>query len=424
MLDLFAFDWLAAVVLLPLLGAAVTFVVPRVAPSTGLAAVSLNAIVVGFVAVATVSGGPLAVKLGGWGAPLGIELRADGLSVVMLVMTALVGLFVSLSALDAFKTSKKGTEAKRMRRYFWPLWLLLLSGLNGAFVTADIFNLYVMIEVIALAAVGLTVLSGRLDAYRAGLDYMLASMLGALLFLMGIGLVYLQAGRLDLGGLSEQVGEPALVVAFALMLIGLAFKTALFPLHFWLPRAHAAATAPASALLSGLVLKASLYIILRLWIDVFSPSEAIGMLLGAMGAGAIVWGSVQALRAKRLKLLVAWSTVAQIGLMCVAFALAGSTGAASAWPGIVLLIVAHALAKAAMFLAAGRIADEVGHDRIRELDRAPVRPKGGPPVRAPSRQGFGMRVLARSVEARGPLCSTLLTTSAPTSAFVHRQIRG
>ncbi|MFN3687388.1 complex I subunit 5 family protein [Salinarimonas sp.] len=372
--DLFALDWLALAVFVPLVGAVATVLAPRRAPALGLASVAATAACVWLLALRVVAEGPVVVQLGGWGAPLGLDLRADGLGIVMLAMTALVGLFVSLGALDTFGAHRPGAENERMRRYFWPLWLLLLAGLNGAYVSTDVFNLYVMIEVIALAAIGLTVLSGKLEAMRAGFEYMVASMLGALAFLMGVGFVYLEAGRLDFAGVAQHAGEPAMIAAFALMLVGLALKTALFPLHFWLPRAHANATAPASALLSGLVLKGSLYILLRFWIEIFQPSDLIGLIVGLMGTGAIVWGSVQALRAQRLKLLVAWSTVAQIGLMCVAFALADTIGAQAAWQGAVLLVVAHAVAKAAMFLAAGRIAEEVGHDRIAELDRTPVRP--------------------------------------------------
>ncbi|MGY6646921.1 MAG: complex I subunit 5 family protein [Salinarimonas sp.] len=374
MTEVISLDWLALTVFVPLLGAVASFLLPRSAPQIGLASLVVTALCVSMLAAQVIANGPVIVSLGGWGAPLGLDLRADGLGVVMLGMTMLVGLFVSLGALDSFSIRSEGDENARMRRYFWPLWLLLLSGLNGAYVSTDIFNLYVMIEVIALAAIGLTVLTGRLEAMRAGLEYMFASMLGALLFLMAVGLAYLQAGRLDFAGLAAHAGEPAMMLAFALMLVGLALKTALFPLHFWLPRAHASASAPASALLSGLVLKASLYILLRFWVEVFGPGSLIGLTVGLMGTGAVIWGSVQALRTQRLKLLVAWSTVAQIGLICVAFALAGTIGAQTAWQGAVLLMVAHAVAKAAMFLAAGRIAQETGHDRIADLDRTHLRP--------------------------------------------------
>jgi multicomponent Na+:H+ antiporter subunit D len=191
---------------------------------------------------------------------------------------------------------------------------------------------------------------------------------------MGVGFVYLHLGRLDFAGLEGAAISGALIASVALMFVGLALKTALFPLHFWLPAAHANATAPASALLSGLVVKAALYIVLRLAQYMPFPSETMLTLVGLMGAGAVIWGGIQALRAERLKLLVAWSTVAQIGLIFVAFARAGEISLSESWKAATLLILAHGVAKAAMFLAAGRIKDEIGHDLIRDLDRAPIRP--------------------------------------------------
>lgn len=373
MIDL-APDWTILAVLVPLFGAIAAFLLPRQAAGLGVAAVGLTGFAVTMLGLELWRGATPGVALGGWGAPLGIDLRADGLSVLMLGMTAGIGLFVSLGALDTFGPARDAAQGDRPRRYFWPLWLLLLTGMNGVYLSTDMFNLYVMIEVIALAAVGLTVLSGRVEALRAGLDYMYASMLGALLFLTGVGFVYLQLGRLDFAGLEGAAMSPALVAALALMVVGLALKAALFPLHFWLPAAHANASAPASALLSGLVVKAALYILLRMAQHVPLPDDAGTALIGFMGAGAIVWGSIQALRAERLKLLVAWSTVAQIGLIFVAFAGAGEAGLADAGAAAAILILAHGVAKAAMFLAAGRIRDEVGHDRIRDLDRSPVRP--------------------------------------------------
>ncbi|MGL4413145.1 complex I subunit 5 family protein [Roseinatronobacter monicus] len=357
-------------IFLPLFGAIVAFLMPRMAALIGLGTLAMTTGAVIWLAHEVLVTGAVVLPLGGWGAPLGIDLRADGLSVAMLTLTSAVGFLVSIAALD----SLKGADQVRQRQYFWPLWLLLLTGMNGVYLSTDIFNLYVMIEVIALAAVGLTVLSGSRAALQAGLEYMYASILGALWFRMGVGFVYLQLGRLDFAGLSGAAPTGALVAALALIFVGLALKTALFPLHFWLPAAHANATAPASALLSGLVVKAALYIVLRLAQYMPFPSENLLTLVGLMGAGAVIWGGVQALRAERLKLLVAWSTVAQIGLIFVAFARAGELGLTESWKAAALLILAHGIAKAAMFLAAGRIKDEIGHDVIRDLDRTPIRP--------------------------------------------------
>lgn len=367
-------DWLALVLLVPLVGGVLATIAPRWATPVGLSSVLLTAACVAMLAAGLIAGDAGMVAVGGIAAPLGLELRIDGLSVVMLAMAAIVVLVGSLGALEAFGAHRVGRDGERMRRFFWPLILFLLVGLNGIYVSTDLFSLYVLIELVGLASVGLTLLNGRLEAMRAGFDYLTTSMLGTLFFLMGVAFVYLEAGRLDFAGVAAHAGEPAMVAAFALMLTGLALKAAIFPASFWLPHTHAQASAPVSALLSALVHKASLYILMRLWLEIFEPSDMAGLLLGLMGTGAIVWGSLNALRAKRLKLLVAWSTVSQIGLMCVVFALADTIGAQTAWKGAVLLIAAHAMAKAAMFLAVGRIADEVGHDRIAELDRSAVRP--------------------------------------------------
>lgn len=353
--------------LAPLLAALAAFAAPRAAVGLGLAAGAVTLAAVAALAAQVAAEGPVTRPLGGWGAPLGVDLHADGLSALMLAITAAVALSVAISA------ARTGTAGGGAR--FAPLWLLLLAGLNALFLSADVFNLYVALEITALAAVGLAVAGGGRTSVEAGLRYLMASLLGSLLFLFGVGLLYAAHGRLDLAGLTEAVGPSALATAaLAALLIGLGLKSALFPLHFWLPAAHANASAPASALLSALVLKGSLYVAARLFAEVFEPAAAVGPLIGAMGAAAVLVGSVRALRAERLKLLVAWSSVAQIGLIAVAFALAGTAGAALGWQAAVLLILGHALAKAAMFLAAGRIARAAGHDRLADLDRAALRP--------------------------------------------------
>ena len=154
------------------------------------------------------------------------------------------------------------------------------------------------------------------------------------------------------------------------MTAGLLAKTALFPLHLWLPPAHAGAPAPASAVLSALVVKGSFFLIVRLWFDVMPGllSHAAAQVLAALGAAAIVFGSVLALRQARLKMLIAYSTVAQLGYLFLMFPLAGPGAARlSAWTGGLLQAISHACAKAAMFMAAGLIAQALGHDRIAGL---------------------------------------------------------
>jgi len=188
-------------------------------------------------------------------------------------------------------------------------------------------------------------------------------------------LLYGGYGTLDIALLAGRIHpEPIAWAAAALMTVGLLAKTALFPLHIWLPPAHAGAPAAASAVLSALVVKGSWFLVVRLWFDVMPGVVTIpaAQLLAGLGAAAIVVGSIVALRQERLKLLVAYSTIAQIGYLFLMFPLAfDASGTAlvhgAALTGGLLQAVSHATAKAGMFMAAGLIYAALGHDRIADL---------------------------------------------------------
>ncbi len=357
-----AIPWGPLLILLPLAGGIFCFLLPRSAKLLGLLTLILVLLAVTALGAELMLHGVYHQAVGGWGAPLGIDLRADGLSVLMLGMTALVGCGVSVYGTAYFSSQQA--------QHFWPLWLLLLGALNALFLSGDLFNLYVTLEMIGLAAVALTALQGGRSALVGAMRYLLATLLGSLAYLMGVVLLYHGYGTVDLALLAERVApSPVSWAALGLMSAGLLLKTALFPLHFWLPPAHASAPAPVSALLSALVVKASFYILLRLWLEIFSSmSGAVAQLLGMLGVGAIVWGSLQALQQTRVKLVVAYSTVAQIGYLFLAFPLAAGMGG-TAWVAVAYLAFSHALAKAAMFLAAGNFMQFGGHDRIAGLDR-------------------------------------------------------
>lgn len=317
--------------------------------------------------------GPGRHLLGGWGEPLGIELWADGLSVVMLAVTALVGTAVSLYATAYFgDLSDLGVQASpagRGARFFAPLWLLLWAALNGIYLSADLFNLYVAVEIMSLSAAAIVTLAVTPKATVAGLRYLLVSLVGSMLFLLGIALVYIETGTLSLAALAALAPSgPMAATALACMTAGMAAKTALFPFHAWLPPAHAAAPAPGSALLSGLVVKGSFVILVRLWIHVYGGGAISGMpVLGLLGGAAILWGSILALRQTSLKRLIGYSTVAQLGTLFVMFPLvlpASGVWSLDAWHGGITHALAHALAKAAMFLAAGSMTYAVARDAI------------------------------------------------------------
>ncbi len=361
---------------LPVAGALLAFVaggrrVERIALGTmplGLA------IAVAIAVAMPQTGGPLVYLLGGWSPPLGVALRADGLSAVMLVITAVVICAIGVFALADFHTPAGSVES-RAPFAFWILLLGVWSGLNTVFLSGDVFTLYVALELLTFAAVPLVCLDGRAETLQAALRYLLFALLGSVLYLAGAVLLYGAYGTLDIVLLSQRVhAEPATLIAAALMTVGLLAKTALVPLHLWLPPAHAGAPAAASAVLSALVVKGSFFIVVRLWFDIMPglPGDAAAQLLSALGAAAIVLGNVVALRQRRLKLLIAYSTLAQIGYLFLMFALAFDPGAArlvrgGALAGGMLQAISHATAKAAMFMAAGLIYAAVGHDRIAGL---------------------------------------------------------
>jgi multicomponent Na+:H+ antiporter subunit D len=315
--------------------------------------------------------GELEYLLGDWSPPLGIALRADGPAVAMMLAVAFVVGGIALYARADFDTPLGSSESRAAFTY-WLLLLAVWGSLNLVFVSGDLFTLYVALELLTFAGVPLVCLAGSGETLRAALRYLLFALCGSVLYLLGAVLLYGGYGTLDMRLMADVVeAEPIAWTSLALMTVGLLAKTALFPLHIWLPPAHGGAPAAASAVLSALVIKGSWFLVLRLWCDVFpgvAGTSAV-QLLGGLGAAAIVVGSVVALRQQRLKLLVAYSTVAQIGYLFLMFPMALT--AAGVYDGAVaagvLQAISHATAKAGMFMAAGLVYAALGHDRIDDL---------------------------------------------------------
>ena len=303
--------------------------------------------------------------VGNWDLPLGILLRADGVSRLMVMATALVIGAIGLHALvDPPGRMDDGAAASET---FWPLLYLMWAGANAGFLTTDLFNLYVTLEMVSLAAVALT----AMGSLQAALRYFMIAMLGSLAYLLGVAVLMANYNTVDVSLLAAAARpDLATQVAIGLMTAGLLIKVALFPMHGWLPPAHAAAPAPASALLSAIAVKLGFVILVRLWFEAFPAVTGPGALnvMGGLGAAAVLYGSVQAMRQVRLKALVAYSTVAQVGYLFLAFPLvAGSVDASWAWAGMLQHAVSHMFAKAAMFLAAGLMLKAVAGGRLSDL---------------------------------------------------------
>lgn len=357
---------LSLLIFVPLLGALLAVALPRQGRLIGLVSVAVMAGSAAWLLPAVWQSGAATQLLGGWQTGLGIRLQANPLSLLFVCLTALVAIAVSIYATGYFR----GPGETR----FWPLWLLLLTALNGLFLSGDLFNLYVILELLGLSAVALAALGGTREAIAAAQRYLLIGLLGSMGYLAGVALLYTAFGTLDAALIAARVGiDPVSETALLLMTAGLLLKTAVFPFHFWLPGAHASAPAPVSAALSALVVKAGFFLVLKLWTDIFPnailPQSA--MLLGILGAGGVLWGSWQALRAQRLKLMAAYSTVAQLGYLFVGIALLISTPPGAPrdvlFGALILMALAHGLAKSGLFLACGVIQQQAGHDRIADL---------------------------------------------------------
>lgn len=315
---------------------------------------------------------PAELVLGGFAPPLGIRLRADGMAAAFLLMAALSGGAAALFALSWY-----GDGAERREPYaFWPLFHSANAAVLAMFLLDDLFSLYVALELVTVAGVGLVLLSGTPAALGAATRYLLFALGGSLAYLVGTALVFAAHGTLDIGLLKGALGPtPGMVVAAAAITLGLLVKSALVPFHVWLPPAHSAAPAPASAILSALVVKGSAYLLLRLWFELF-PSlglEGVLLMLGLLGSAGVLWASALAFRQQHLKRLIAYSTVAQLGYLLLALPLAGGSGpaqpwSAGAWSGAMFQALSHGLAKAAMFLSAGAMMRAAATDRIDALD--------------------------------------------------------
>ncbi len=309
---------------------------------------------------------PLLLSLGGWQAPLGIQWQLDSAATWGL---ALVNLVAALAALSAWLMGPSLGGSN----YFWPLWWLLWGGMNALVVSADLFNLYVTLELVTLTAVGLVAQSRNDPKGQAAMDYLLASLLASLLYLLGVALIYAQTGSLDLTLISERLEDAALArVAAVCMTLGLLLKAAVVPLHFWLPEAHSRAQAPVSVMLSSVVVALAIYLLWRLWFGPFQTLiDSASLFFSLLASLCLLWGGVQALIQTRLKRVLAYSTLSQLGFALMLLTLAPEA-LTPAWSGLaeqgsLIFLLAHGLAKAALFMVAGVLTLHLMTDRLEKL---------------------------------------------------------
>lgn len=310
--------------------------------------------------------GVLVYSLGGWDAPIGIEYRIDKLNAYLMILVT----SISSVALLAAGPSLRHEIGGRKETYFYTAYLLCLTGLLGILATGDAFNIFVFLEISSLASYTMIAMGRDRRALWASYQYLIMGTIGATFILIGIGLMYMMTGTLNLYDLADRLPEvqqtKTVFTAFAFFMVGVCLKLALFPLHLWLPNAYAYAPSIATVFLAATATKVAIYVLLRFIFSVYGfefsfshlPLQEILVALGLMGVFA---ASIVAIYQSNVKRLFAYSSVAQIGYMILGLGIGSRTGLTAT----LLHLFNHALMKGVIFLALAGLVYRVGSVHIR-----------------------------------------------------------
>ncbi|NKB69565.1 MAG: monovalent cation/H+ antiporter subunit D family protein [Candidatus Latescibacteria bacterium] len=345
-------------VIIPLLAAPLCLLLRR-RPLPWLVALLASAATL-FIAVLllyrVLEGGGISYHLGDWQPPWGIEYRIDAVNAYVLLLVALIGLVVLLYA-----PASVAYEIDAPRHYlFYAAYLLCLTGLLGIAITGDVFNVFVFLEISSLSSYALISLGRNRRALLAAYRYLIMGTIGASFFLIGIGLLYMATGTLNMADLAQRLdgleSSRTVLTAFAFLTVGLCIKAAFFPLHSWLPNAYTYAPSVVTAFLAATATKVSIYLCLRFIFTLFGAEYVFGALgldtiIVALALAAVFVASLVAVYQTDLKRLLAYSSVAQIGYMMLGLGLASLDGLTG---GIVHLFN-HGLTKGALFLVLGAV---------------------------------------------------------------------
>jgi formate hydrogenlyase subunit 3/multisubunit Na+/H+ antiporter MnhD subunit len=327
---------------LPLFGAFLLSSVYRINANLGrlvlpsiLAASLLLAISVWF---NVASNGAYSLAMGGFPIPLGIMFYVDQFALLFICL-------ILVTALILWYGSEQGNEKVEM------LTLWLVAAGSGLMLSGDLFNIYVFYEITAIASYGLASSRAQAATFAATIRYVILGSLGSSLALLGIALVYATTGTLNLSHLAmigpELLNTPVGLTAFTLMLVGFGVKAELFAVNTWVPEVYATATTRVAALLGGVVSKLAMVVILRLLVLIYADTQATTLLL-SLGILGVLSGEFAALRSTNLRQVLAYSSIAQLGLVAIAFSIPTQAGIMAG----IFLALHHAIVKSALFMLA------------------------------------------------------------------------
>jgi len=310
--------------------------------------------------------GTLVYSLGGWEAPIGIEYRIDELNAYLLILVTSIS---TITLMAAGKSLTKEISESKIT-YFYIAYMLCLTGLLGIVATGDAFNVFVFLEVSSLASYTMIAMGNDRRSLWASYQYLIMGTIGATFILIGIGLMYMMTGTLNMYDLAERLPEvehtKTIFTAFAFFLVGVCLKLALFPLHLWLPNAYAYAPSIATVFLAATATKVAIYVLLRFIFSVYGfefsfahlPLTEILVSLGLLG---VIAASIVAIYQTNVKRLFAYSSVSQIGYMILGIGVGSKTGLTAT----MLHLFNHALMKSAIFLALAGVVYRVGSVNIK-----------------------------------------------------------
>ena len=358
------------VVLMPLLGGLLVAIIRHPAASWPIAIAAAATGLAGALALSreVAANGVISYALGGFPPELGIQYRVDAVNVLILVVVS----FMALATLVFARLSVASEIDEGRQPWFYTMMLIATAGLRGMAVTGDAFNAFVFLEISSLATYTLIALGRDRRALVAAYQYLIVGTIGATFYVIGVGLLYLATGTLNLELIAERLPEVtsprALLAAEAFILVGIALKLALFPLHAWLPNAYTYAPSAATVLLASTATKVAVYLLARYIFGIFGLHREFGDISGAsllilLSLAAMFLASAAAIFQNDVKRLLAFSSIGQIGYITLGIAIANS----DALTGAFLHIANHAVMKGAAFMAIGAILYRCGSERLDDL---------------------------------------------------------
>ena len=356
-------------VAIPLISAIVIYALGAISPRVGsrLSDILANLATGALLAISVIwiiyqrNHGPLISFSGGWRPPLGINVVLDGLSTFILLTISLISFLVTLYSVDYMK----GFTSKVK---YYTLLLFMIGGMNGVALTGDMFNLYVFLEVAAIASYGLVAFTTEHESLEAAFKYMVLGGIASVFILFSIAVMYAYTGHLNMAYVSQAIAanEPKTLILFcsALFIFGFGLKAAMVPFHTWLPDAHPSAPAPISAMLSGVLIKVlGAYTLIRVFVNIFGVTKFTSSLLLVFGTISLLIGVLLQLGQSDLKRLLAYCSISQMGYVIIGIGLGTPLG----FLGAIFHLINHATFKSLLFLNSGAIELQTGSRRIDEL---------------------------------------------------------